>query len=822
MPRLKMSFTGHWWRRQPGKRRPIVLVLAVLLSTVLVTSLGFAAPAFAGARGGGYKDATLGFTLQLPNGWQASAPNVSGQPTQNAVVTIQQRNYPGVVLTLSVTKSPQNATTFAQKGTPTAHIGNYHAFVMDTEPSTEFPFACSRRVFLAGADYVDAQWCAPNGQTVNVGKASAQMEQVLATYQPSSASGRGLTTMATTAAHSPSSCSTLVSQSGYSNLVPGWGAQLATPYDTSSPPNSTWLATPGWDQYVPGSYICSNGSSYPYEGGKTWYFQCTELVNRFIYEQWNRAEPYLTGNAGTYMDYWNGATVNGSADSLPDVQEIYDARWGVNSEPPQPGDILVWQDTNYPGLNPPSWKYNTVGTGHVAVVAGTDANYVYVAQQNDLWASSGYQNGFMAYTLTKSANGWSVDTNNKNGVTGRLLRGWLHFTENGGPESVNNTTKWVGRLPSGALQVFKLDSTDHISYNVQSAPGAVNWSGWTQLPNPSTDSFVSDPAVGRNSDGRLFVFARAAGGNIWYNRQTTAGNATSWSGWGIFSNPSGISMVGVPAVASSSDGRLYLFVLGSDGVVHLQYQTAPNGGWLSNGYTQFGNPSGVTMVGDPSVGMSSDGRLYLFVRDSNGLIRLQYQTSPNNGPWLNSGFTQFSNPSGIVMSGDPAVALSSDGRLYMFVRNNIGTIQLQYQTSPGNGPWLSGYTQFSNPSGVTMAGDPTVIANNDGRLYMFVLDSNGVIRLQYQTSPGQGPWLSSGYTQFSNPSGVTMADNPAAGRDGLGLMHLFDLGSDAHMYWAYQQSPGGSWQGLASLGGAFSLGGGGACSVTRTGYSLIC
>jgi hypothetical protein len=191
--------------------------------------------------------------------------------------------------------------------------------------------------------------------------------------------------------------------------------------------------------------------------------------------------------------------------------------------------------------------------------------------------------------------------------------------------------------------------------------------------------------------------------------------------------------------------------------------------------------------------------LSVFVLGSDGVVHEQYQSTQS--AWLSS-YTQFTNPSGVTMQSDPAVALSSDGGYCMFVLGSTGQVYLQYQTTAG-GAWLSVYTQFGNPSGVEMVGDPAVVQNANNRLYMFVLGTNNQINLQYQTAPSNGPWRSAGYTQFSNPTGVTMVNGPAVGRDSAGYMQMFAVGSDGQMYYAYETSSGGSWHVLVPIGGTF-------------------
>jgi len=53
------------------------------------------------------------------------------------------------------------------------------------------------------------------------------------------------------------------------------------------------------------------------------------------------------------------------------------------------------------------------------------------------------------------------------------------------------------------------------------------WSGWYSLGGVLT----SDPAVGRNADGRLEVFVTGTDGALWRKWQVTPNG--SWSGWAL-------------------------------------------------------------------------------------------------------------------------------------------------------------------------------------------------------------------------------------------------------------------------------------------------
>ncbi|HEY5474409.1 MAG TPA: hypothetical protein VIK32_14625, partial [Candidatus Limnocylindrales bacterium] len=84
---------------------------------------------------------------------------------------------------------------------------------------------------------------------------------------------------------------------------------------------------------------------------------------------------------------------------------------------------------------------------------------------------------------------------------------------------------------------------------------------------------TSAPAVAINKDGRLEVFVRGTDSASWHVWQTAPNNG--WSGWASLG---GILSDG-PAVGSNADGRLEVFARGAAlNLIHT-WQTAPNDGW---------------------------------------------------------------------------------------------------------------------------------------------------------------------------------------------------------------------------------------------------
>lgn len=274
---------------------------------------------------------------------------------------------------------------FTRRGIPTTHIGPYPAFVADRSLG-QGRAPCLVRIFLAHDDYVLADWCAPNAFSSRI-----QFEQVLATYQPSP-----VDFVSHVVAPSPQSCAGVQQQLGYTSAP--WGRQLATPMSV------------GWSQAGTGVFVCSN------EGSAHWYlFQCTELINRFLYERW--ALPHLPGNAARYYDYYqSGVFQSGTIRTFPvgSYQLSDDASQGKSAFRPVAGDILIFQDVNNLQLGWTSGLTNS--PGHVAVIVGIDDAYVNVAQEN--YSDTQY---FLALPIHKVASGYEITD----------LSGWIHFTVNG-------------------------------------------------------------------------------------------------------------------------------------------------------------------------------------------------------------------------------------------------------------------------------------------------------------------------------------------------------------------------------------------------------
>ena len=121
--------------------------------------------------------------------------------------------------------------------------------------------------------------------------------------------------------------------------------------------------------------------------------------------------------------------------------------------------------------------------------------------------------------------------------------------------------------------------------------------------------------------------------------------------------PLGVGIAGEPGVGSAADGRLEIFVQGSDGHQWHLYQTFPNGDWSDWEDLSVYRPLGISVAGRPGVGSAADGRLEIFVRGNDDHLWHLYQTSPN-GDWSDWEDLSVYRPLGVGIAGEPGVGPS--------------------------------------------------------------------------------------------------------------------------------------------------------------------
>ncbi|MFD9942879.1 matrixin family metalloprotease [Nonomuraea sp. NPDC059023] len=227
----------------------------------------------------------------------------------------------------------------------------------------------------------------------------------------------------------------------------------------------------------------------------------------------------------------------------------------------------------------------------------------------------------------------------------------------------------------------------------------------------SLQGVVFATAAGTNADGRLEVFVRGTDNAVHHNWQTSPGGG--WSGW---SSLGGV-LQGRIAVGRNHDGRLEIFGRGTDGGLYHNWQTVPNGGW--SGWHGLGG-----WIEDPEVAVNPDGRLEVFVRGSDSALHHIWQVTPGGG-W--SGWASLGG-----WIDEPSVARNGDGRLEVFVRGLDNTVYHIWQVSPGGG-----WSGWSGLGGEMLEG-PIATTNHDGRLEVFIKGTDSALWHRWQTAPSNG------------------------------------------------------------------------------------
>ncbi|MGI0042908.1 MAG: S8 family serine peptidase, partial [Nitrososphaeraceae archaeon] len=211
------------------------------------------------------------------------------------------------------------------------------------------------------------------------------------------------------------------------------------------------------------------------------------------------------------------------------------------------------------------------------------------------------------------------------------------------------------------------DSIGEILYHKwQAFPSSSrNWNAaWRDLGSAIT--VRGDPIVAQNSDGRLEIFAVSAANNQLYHKyQTSPSSSNSWSAW--INTGSAITIRGDPIVAKNSDGRLEIFaVSAANNQLYHKWQTkaGDSKSWSSAWQSLGGNIKSTT---EPVIVSNSDGRLEIFAVSSvDSKLYHKWQTVPSNSKsW--SGWGAIGDA--ISIAGDPVVAKNADGRLEVFAVN---------------------------------------------------------------------------------------------------------------------------------------------------------
>jgi hypothetical protein len=216
----------------------------------------------------------------------------------------------------------------------------------------------------------------------------------------------------------------------------------------------------------------------------------------------------------------------------------------------------------------------------------------------------------------------------------------------------------VQALPGGQLEAFARLYDGSLGYTVQSGS---TWSAWMSLGG----SLAGPPVAALDSAGQPEVFAIASDGALVRYYHGSGG----WTGPGVL--PGRHVYTGVPAVGRNLDGRLEVFARTKSGTIEHVWQQpgAPQ---------EWGGPLPLITgaVSNPAVMSVNGGRLELFAAAANGQLWHTWQLRPVAG----AGWSRTESLGG-TSSGAPEV-IRVDGKSELFERVPGGTIGYDHLDTP--------------------------------------------------------------------------------------------------------------------------------------------
>lgn len=296
-----------------------------------------------------------------------------------------------------------------------------------------------------------------------------------------------------------------------------------------------------------------------------------------------------------------------------------------------------------------------------------------------------------------------------------------------------------------------------------------NWSGWS----PLGQNLASAPAAARNNDGKLEVFFRGSDNQMYHSKQVFPGNEA----WDPLTNLEW-GHVGNPVSIADSQNKLWLFVRGTNGVLFYKYQQGAPGGEWSRWFSFVG-----AIQGDPAV-VLFDNRLHVFVRGTSPGNALYYKAQMSEGSDSWSGWVALG---GVLAANPAAVSFGPEGRLEVFVRGSDGGIHYR--------SWSGAWSGWGRLGTLVGSSDPAVASN--GSVIEVVARGSDERLWRITRSFGQG-WTGLSWINLGGPANAS-APTLAANHDGR--MEIFLLGTDGNVYHNYQDFAGGSFTGWNSLGG---------------------
>src|SRR6266568_2160098 len=253
--------------------------------------------------------------------------------------------------------------------------------------------------------------------------------------------------------------------------------------------------------------------------------------------------------------------------------------------------------------------------------------------------------------------------------------------------------------------------------------------------------------------------------------------------WASLDSPAGWNTQTDPEAGKNANGFLEIFTVASDKALWHRKQTILGGDW--GNWASLGQPL-PGLNGYTAVAANKDDRLEVFCTGIDGALWHIWQVAPN-GTW--SAWTSLGKPPIANAFFIPFVRKNDDGRLEVFTVGTDGALWHLWQAAP-NGTW-SNWASLGNPPTANVQSAPSVRKNKDGRLETFSICSDGALWHIWQITPG-GVWGS--WDSLGRPSdSIILSAGPLVVENTDGRLEAFVGGSDNALWHAWQVSPGGNW-----------------------------
>ncbi len=300
----------------------------------------------------------------------------------------------------------------------------------------------------------------------------------------------------------------------------------------------------------------------------------------------------------------------------------------------------------------------------------------------------------------------------------------------------------AAQLSDGRIQLWATDASGRIWSNWQIQFDWIYWqSPWTpSLPTFHTQSLAVAPL----SDKRLQFWAVDTAGTIWSCwKSSTNANAT-WTPWASQWTAQPPPFKSAQAAAAPlSDGRLQFWAVDTSGKIWSCWKSATSSSsawtpWVSQ-WTPQPPPFTATEVAAAPL---SDGRLQFWAVDTTGKIWSCWKSNTNASSAWTAWTSQWTAQPPPFNARQVAAAQLSDKRLQFWAVDTAGKLWSCWKSSTNSSsawtPWTQAWIA-DTPTFVTRTLWPAKLS--DGRLQVWLIDSQGEIRTTFKTTTdSNAPW----------------------------------------------------------------------------------